>query len=111
MSRQFARNSNILKAKIDNVLPNLNVLEEYSECLGKVELRQKDLDEITVLLFERKEEYFLLRNRRLNEFMHGFNLISRKLKEMYQIWPPFVMASFLALSRRKRAGKRSGGEK
>ncbi|CAI2162163.1 13807_t:CDS:2 [Funneliformis geosporum] len=62
MSRQFARNSNILKAKIDNVLPNLNVLEEYSECLGK-------------------------------------------------IWPPFVMASFLALSRRKRAGKRSGGEK
>ncbi|CAI2194124.1 13272_t:CDS:2, partial [Funneliformis geosporum] len=31
----------------DNLLPNLSVLEEYSECLGKVVLRQKDLDEIT----------------------------------------------------------------
>ncbi|CAI2193598.1 4395_t:CDS:2, partial [Funneliformis geosporum] len=52
--------------------------------------------------------------------MHEFNIISQKLKEIYQRivfeenaklecnnFDPFMIASFLALSRQKRAGERS----
>lgn len=32
-----------------------------------------------------KEEYTSLKRRRHDEFMHGFNIISIKLKEMYRL--------------------------
>jgi structural maintenance of chromosome 4 len=34
---------------------------------------------------ECKKEYDTLRKKRLEEFMSGFNQISSKLKEMYQV--------------------------
>ena len=60
-------------------------MEEYRECEEEYISRAKDLEEITTKRDEYKEEYDRLRKQRFEEFMEGFNLISRKLKEMYQV--------------------------
>ncbi|CAI2191782.1 2031_t:CDS:2, partial [Funneliformis geosporum] len=44
----------------------------------------KDFEEITFKCNECKENYDNLRKQRLDEFMHGFDIISQKLKEIYQ---------------------------
>lgn len=46
--------------------------------------RAKDLENITNQRDSQKQKYDGLRKQRLDEFMAGFNLISLKLKEMYQ---------------------------
>jgi structural maintenance of chromosome 4 len=51
--------------------------------------RARDLEEITLKRDECKKEYDRLRKQRLEEFMHGFTLISQKLKEMYQVYMAF----------------------
>ncbi|KAK0434825.1 RecF/RecN/SMC N terminal domain-containing protein [Armillaria borealis] len=55
--------------------PNLGVLDEYKEKEEEFFSRASD----------QKAEYDRLRKQRLDEFMSGFNLISLKLKEMYQM--------------------------
>jgi len=60
-------------------------LEEYLECEEEYISRAKDLEEITTKRDKYKKEYDRLRKQRFEEFMEGFNLISRKLKEMYQV--------------------------
>jgi structural maintenance of chromosome 4 len=47
--------------------------------------RAQDLDVVTMKRDACKKEYDELRKRRLEEFMTGFNQISGKLKEMYQV--------------------------
>lgn len=47
--------------------------------------RAKDLENITNQRDKQKQTYDGLRKQRLDEFMAGFNLISLKLKEMYQV--------------------------
>ena len=47
--------------------------------------RAKYLEEVTALRDAQKAKYDGLRKQRLDEFMTGFNLISAKLKEMYQV--------------------------
>ncbi|GBB86291.1 hypothetical protein RclHR1_12710001 [Rhizophagus clarus] len=75
----------ILEEKIKNADPNLSVLEQYRNAEKEYILRAKDLEVITTKCDERKKEYDCLRKQRLEEFMHGFTLISQKLKEMYQM--------------------------
>ena len=49
-------------------------------------MKQVDaLDKITVTRDECRREYESLRTKRLNDFMEGFNVITLKLKEMYQM--------------------------
>lgn len=47
--------------------------------------RAKDLEQITEARDAQKQTYDSLRKQRLDGFMAGFNLISLKLKEMYQV--------------------------
>lgn len=47
--------------------------------------RAKDLEEVSQQRDAQKQKYDGLRKQRLDEFMAGFNLISLKLKEMYQV--------------------------
>ncbi|CAI2188637.1 3428_t:CDS:2, partial [Funneliformis geosporum] len=75
----------ILKEKTENANPNLNILKEYKICEKEYILRQKDFEEITFKRNECKENYNNLRKQRLDEFMNGFNIISQRLKEMYQM--------------------------
>jgi structural maintenance of chromosome 4 len=47
--------------------------------------RAQDLENVTKLRDDQKQKYDSLRKQRLDEFMTGFNTISFKLKEMYQV--------------------------
>lgn len=48
-------------------------------------LREKELDDVTSKRDTVRKEYDDLRKQRLTEFMDGFNTITLKLKEMYQM--------------------------
>ncbi|KAF9925981.1 hypothetical protein FBU30_004334 [Linnemannia zychae] len=74
-----------LEHKLQNAKPNLTVLEEYKKREEEYLSRAKDLEEITIRREEAKKEYDELRKRRLDEFMAGFQVISLRLKEMYQM--------------------------
>lgn len=77
-----------LLEKIKNSKPDLTVLKEYKKREAEFENRAKELEEVTKLRDEQKEKYDAWRKKRLDEFMAGFNLISLKLKEMYQVSAP-----------------------
>ncbi|KAG1471270.1 hypothetical protein G6F56_002222 [Rhizopus delemar] len=74
-----------IEAFVQSAKPNLSVLEEYRQRLGEYNERKKDLDTVTAERNTIKNEVDDLRNARLDEFMRGFNIISQKLKEMYQM--------------------------
>ncbi|CAB5189182.1 hypothetical protein RhiirA5_459006 [Rhizophagus irregularis] len=76
---------NILEEMIKNADPNLSGLDEYHKREKEYLLRPKEFEEITTKCDECKKEYDRLRKQRLEDFMHGFTLISQKLKEMYQV--------------------------
>ena len=68
-----------------NAKPNLNVLVEYRRRENEYLARAKEFERVTKQRDEQKAKYEELRKRRLDEFMAGFNAISSKLKEMYQV--------------------------
>jgi structural maintenance of chromosome 4 len=71
--------------KVGNAKPNLNVLIEYRRRENEYLQRAKEFDKVTKQRDEQKARYEELRKQRLDEFMAGFNTISSKLKEMYQV--------------------------
>ncbi|CAE7140346.1 unnamed protein product [Rhizoctonia solani] len=75
----------LLEEKLGNAKPNLNVLPEYRRREDEYLAKAKEFEEITRLRDEQKAKYEELRKQRLDEFMTGFNMISSKLKEMYQM--------------------------
>ncbi|KAG0213303.1 hypothetical protein BGX33_002962 [Mortierella sp. NVP41] len=74
-----------LEQELSAAKPNLSVLEEYKRREEEYLARAKDLEEMTIRREEAKKEYDELRKRRLDEFMAGFQIISLRLKEMYQM--------------------------
>lgn len=60
-------------------------MEEYRKRRVEYNARKGDLDSVTAKRDEIKREVETLRKKRLDEFMSGFNIISQKLKEMYQV--------------------------
>ncbi|KAL6610433.1 hypothetical protein ACP70R_040402 [Stipagrostis hirtigluma subsp. patula] len=75
----------LLEAQLKELSPNLDSIAEYRT---KARLYSERVDELNATTQERddlKKLYDGLRKRRLDEFMAGFNIISLKLKEMYQM--------------------------
>jgi len=76
-------------AKLEGLIgegqPNMKALEEYRRREADFLKRVRDMDEITAARDTMKKRYDDLRKTRLEEFMAGFNVISSKLKEMYQM--------------------------
>jgi structural maintenance of chromosome 4 len=70
---------------VQNVKVDLHVLKEYRKREKEFLARAHDLEQVTNLRDECKLRYDNLRKSRLDEFMAGFNTISSKLKEMYQV--------------------------
>lgn len=70
-----------LKAKT----PNLNVIDEYQKKRDVYMDRIKVLEEITNKRNEMRKLHDDIKKRRYTEFMQGFNIITHKLKEMYQM--------------------------
>lgn len=65
--------------------PNLGAIAEYKKKEELYLQRVAQLDEITTERDKFKQGYEDLRKQRLNEFMTGFNMITNKLKENYQM--------------------------
>lgn len=70
---------------IQNVKVDFSALDEYQRREQEYKERSKDLEETTGQRDGAKRLCDDLRKRRLEEFMHGFNIISLRLKEMYQV--------------------------
>ncbi|KAG6856767.1 hypothetical protein H0H87_000945 [Tephrocybe sp. NHM501043] len=83
--RDLVASEQLLDEKVKNAKPDLTVLKEYRRREEEFMNRAKDLDAVTELRDAQKAKYDGLRKQRLDEFMSGFNLISLKLKEMYQM--------------------------
>ncbi|KAF6725817.1 Structural maintenance of chromosomes protein 4 [Oryzias melastigma] len=74
-----------LEIQCSNLKPNLGAISEYKKKEELYLQRVAQLDEITAERDTFKCSYEDLRKRRLNEFMTGFNIITNKLKENYQM--------------------------
>ncbi|XP_071704050.1 structural maintenance of chromosomes protein 4-like [Rutidosis leptorrhynchoides] len=75
----------LLEAQMKEMNPNLDSISEYR---AKVSIYNERVEELNVVTNERdetKKQYDEWRKKRLDEFMAGFNTISLKLKEMYQM--------------------------
>ncbi|NXR35042.1 SMC4 protein, partial [Zosterops hypoxanthus] len=75
----------LLEAQCHQLRPNLAAIAEYR---NKEELYLKHVGELDNITSERdkfREAFEELRKQRLNEFMAGFNVITNKLKENYQM--------------------------
>ncbi|CAA6669949.1 unnamed protein product [Spirodela intermedia] len=69
----------LIEAQLKDMTPNLDSIAEYCFCyILELNAATQERDEL-------KKQYDDLRKRRLDEFMAGFNTISLKLKEMYQM--------------------------
>ncbi|XP_028162116.1 structural maintenance of chromosomes protein 4 [Ostrinia furnacalis] len=73
------------KARLGEAKPNIQAIQDYK---AKEELylkRAAELDEITTKRNEMRALYDQLRKKRTTDFLCGFNTITAKLKEMYQM--------------------------
>lgn len=75
----------ILEEKTQNVKVELGIIEEYRRREQEYKVRSEDLENTINERNSVRSELNELRQTRLNEFMIGFNSISLKLKEMYQM--------------------------
>ncbi|CAL1570578.1 unnamed protein product [Knipowitschia caucasica] len=74
-----------LETRCAQMKPNLGAIAEYKKKEELYLQRVAQLDEITADRDNFKRGYEDLRKQRLNEFMTGFNMITNKLKENYQM--------------------------
>ncbi|GJV60995.1 hypothetical protein Tco_1467095 [Tanacetum coccineum] len=65
--------------------PSANLPRSYREKLSKYNERVEELTLVTRECDKTKKHYDGWRKKRLEEFMAGFNIISLKLKEVYQM--------------------------
>ncbi|XP_004293216.1 PREDICTED: structural maintenance of chromosomes protein 4-like [Fragaria vesca subsp. vesca] len=75
----------LLEAQLKEMNPNLDSVAEYRRKVSLYNDRVEDLNRVTQQRDDIKRQYDEWRKKRLDEFMAGFNAISLKLKEMYQM--------------------------
>ncbi|XP_074535314.1 structural maintenance of chromosomes protein 4 isoform X1 [Halichoeres trimaculatus] len=75
----------MLESQCAQMKPNLGAIAEYKKKEELYLQRVAQLDEITTERDNFKRGFEDLRKQRLNEFMTGFNMITNKLKENYQM--------------------------
>ncbi|XP_074324922.1 structural maintenance of chromosomes protein 4 [Apium graveolens] len=75
----------LLEGQLKEMNPNLESIAEYRKKASLYNERVEDLNSITQQRDDIREQYDELRKKRLDEFMAGYNTISLKLKEMYQM--------------------------
>lgn len=65
--------------------PNLDSIMLYKNKLIDLHTKENDFDNTKDRLQKAKDILDKIKERRHNEFMEGYNIISSKLKEMYQV--------------------------
>jgi structural maintenance of chromosome 4 len=64
---------------------DLKVIDKYREKSADLDRKQAELERVTEQRNAARGEHDELRKKRLEEFMHGFGIISSKLQEIYQM--------------------------
>ncbi|XP_068020390.1 structural maintenance of chromosomes protein 4 isoform X2 [Melanerpes formicivorus] len=75
----------LLEAQCEQMKPNLGAIAEFKKKEELYLKRVAELDDITNERDKFRQAFEDLRKQRLNEFMAGFNVITNKLKENYQM--------------------------
>ncbi|XP_035550219.1 structural maintenance of chromosomes protein 4 [Juglans regia] len=75
----------LLEAQLKEMNPNLDSISEFRRKVSLYNDRVEELNKVTQQRDNIKKQYDEWRKKRLDEFMAGFNAISLKLKEMYQM--------------------------
>ncbi|CAK9223237.1 unnamed protein product [Sphagnum troendelagicum] len=75
----------LLEEQFKQLQPDLATIAEYRNKASQYAARIGELNEVTQTLDDLKRNHDHLCKQRLDEFMAGFNSISMKLKEMYQM--------------------------
>ncbi|KFU97185.1 Structural maintenance of chromosomes protein 4, partial [Pterocles gutturalis] len=75
----------LLETQCHEIKPNLGAIAEYKKKEELYLKRVAELDDITNERDKFRQAFEDLRKQRLNEFMAGFNVITNKLKENYQM--------------------------
>eukprot|EP00887_Chlorella_sp_A99_P001225 scaffold14.g1225.t1 len=75
----------LLEEEMQRMSINLEAIEAYRTKEAEYGARVKELEEATAARDGVRRGHEELRKRRLDEFMAGFNVVSLKLKEMYQM--------------------------
>ncbi|KAG6719728.1 hypothetical protein I3842_03G021500 [Carya illinoinensis] len=75
----------LLEAQLKEMNPNLDSISEFWRKVLLYNDRVEELNQVTQQRDNIKKQYDEWRKKRLDEFMAGFNAISLKLKEMYQM--------------------------
>lgn len=65
--------------------PNMSAIEQYRKKVDLYLKRVAELDHVSELRAEQVKQEADFKAKRLNEFMAGFNIITMRLKEMYQM--------------------------
>ena len=78
-------NVTMAEAELEKMKPDMNAIEAYKKKDSEYAERLAGLEEISKTREGSRAAYESLRRKRLDEFMAGFNTISMKLKEMYQM--------------------------
>lgn len=73
------------KKKLPEQIPNMQIIVDYEEKDALYIRHATDLEEMTLTRNKMRDLYENARRRRVQEFLHGFNLITTKLKEMYRM--------------------------
>lgn len=74
-----------LESKLEDVVIDISVIQDYIRRAKEYNTRRAELTEVTTQREAKKRRCESLQKQRLDEFLEGFNLISLKLKEMYQM--------------------------
>ena len=74
-----------MEEKLASDKPNLGSIEEFNKKRAVYMERIKVLEDVTVKRNEMREAFDSVKKKRFTEFTEGFQIISRKLKEMYQM--------------------------
>jgi len=74
-----------LEEEIKEMKPDMSSIEAYKAKMGEYDERNGELKSVTEQRDETRASFDELRKKRLDEFMAGFNVISLRLKEMYQM--------------------------
>merc|ERR1719252_468889 len=74
-----------LEGNVSQFKPNLSVIEDYKSKQALYDEKKKVFDDVNAQRDEKRKELDTLRAERQTKFMKGFEIISMKLKEMYQM--------------------------
>lgn len=83
--KQLSMEIGVLESELSKLTPNLGAIAEYQTKDAEYKTQVDGLEALTKERDSARRECDTLRKARLDEFMGGFNVITLKLKELYQM--------------------------